>query len=366
MANDIQPIIIKKIKKAAHGHHGGAWKVAFADFVTAMMAFFMLMWLMGSTTQEQKQAISGYFQDPMGHKDGAGASDAVIDMGGGMNIPTGESESLEEGYPEDPGYHEPNPGAALEYEEDSEAELAAEVARLAALREQIIEAVSEDRNLAPFLDQLLIDITNEGLRIQIVDEDKRAMFDSGSAALEPFAEDLLRKVAGIVNTVPNRISISGHTDRRPFAGRTDGYGNWELSADRANAARRLLIEAGIEEAKVSRVVGLASSVLFDPADPDAPINRRISIVVLNKATDASIQEGEAALADQSEGEPAAEHSTEASMPDGSADEPLAGESAVAPATEAPIDEPVVKGAPADDRPRAARATHEDPARHGGA
>ncbi len=295
MANDIQPIIIKKIKKGGHGHHGGAWKVAFADFAVAMMAFFMLMWLMGSTTKEQKQAISGYFQDPMGHKDGAGASNSVIDMGGGMNIPTGESDSLEEGYPEEPGYHEPNPGAALEYEEDSAADLAAEAARLAELREEIIEAVSQDRKLAPFLDQLLIDITNEGLRIQIVDEDQRAMFDSGSARLEPFAEDLLSKVASVVNTVPNRISISGHTDRRPFAGRTDGYGNWELSADRANAARRLLIEAGVEEGKVSRVVGLASSVLFDPQDPNAPINRRISIVVLNRATDALIQEGEAAV-----------------------------------------------------------------------
>jgi chemotaxis protein MotB len=304
MANDIQPIIIKKVKKGGHGHHGGAWKVAFADFVTAMMAFFMLMWLMGSTTKEQKEAISGYFQDPMGHRDGAGASNAVIDMGGGMNIPTGTSDSLEEGYPEEPGYHEPNPGAALEYEEESEAELAAEAARLAELREEIIAAVSEDEKLAPFLDQLLIDITNEGLRIQIVDEEHRAMFDSGSARLEPFAEDLLRKVAGVVNSVPNRISISGHTDRRPFAGRTDGYGNWELSADRANAARRLLITAGVEESKVSRVVGLASSVLFDAEDPDAPINRRISIVVLNRATDALIQEGEAAVSDEATAAPA--------------------------------------------------------------
>jgi chemotaxis protein MotB len=297
MANDIQPIIIKKIKKAAHGHHGGAWKVAFADFVTAMMAFFMLMWLLGSTTPEQQKAISGYFNDPMGQKDGAGASNAVIDMGGGMNIPTGESDSLEEGYPEDPGYFEPNPGAALDYEEADEQ--AAELARLAELREELIEAVSNDPKLAPFLDQLLIDITNEGLRIQIVDEAQRAMFASGSARLEPFAAELLRKVAGIVNSVPNRISISGHTDRRPFAGRrTDGYGNWELSADRANAARRLLISAGVEEPKVSRVVGLASSVLFDPVDPNAPINRRISIVVLNKATDALIQEGESAATDE--------------------------------------------------------------------
>jgi len=316
MANDIQPIIIKKIKKGGHGHHGGAWKVAFADFAVAMMAFFMLMWLMGSTTKEQKQAISGYFQDPMGHKDGAGASNAVIDMGGGMNIPTGESESLEEGYPEDPGYQEPSSGASLEYEDDSEADRAAEVARLAELREEIIEAVSADKNLAPFLDQLLIDITNEGLRIQIVDEAQRAMFASGSARLEPFAEDLLSKVAGIVNTVPNRISISGHTDRRPFAGRTDGYGNWELSADRANAARRLLIDTGVEEAKISRVVGLASSVLFNPEDPNAPINRRISIVVLNKATDALIQEGEAATVDAVEG--------------GAASAPMAAEPAHAP------------------------------------
>ncbi|HAZ61655.1 MAG TPA: motility protein MotB [Gammaproteobacteria bacterium] len=310
MANDIQPIIIKKIKKGGHGHHGGAWKVAFADFAVAMMAFFMLMWLMGSTTKEQKQAISGYFQDPMGHKDGAGASNSVIDMGGGMNIPTGESDSLEEGYPEDPGYYEANPGAALEYEEETAADLAAEAARLAELREEIIEAVSQDKKLAPFLDQLLIDITNEGLRIQIVDEDQRAMFDSGSARLEPFAEDLLSKVASVVNTVPNRISISGHTDQRPFAGRTDGYGNWELSADRANAARRLLIEAGVEEGKVSRVVGLASSVLFDPQDPDAPINRRISIVVLNRATDALIQEGEAAVTETPAEAPGADEVTE--------------------------------------------------------
>jgi chemotaxis protein MotB len=289
MANDIQPIIIKKIKKAAHGHHGGAWKVAFADFVTAMMAFFMLMWLLGSTTPEQKAAIGDYFQDPMGT---GGASNAVIDMGGGMNIPSGQSDNEEENYREE-GESYPTFAEDLDYESDAESEAEREAQRLAELREELIKAVSDDPGIAPFLDQLLIDITNEGLRIQIVDEEKRAMFASGSATLERHAAELLGKVAQIVDAVPNRISISGHTDRRPFAGKgRAGYGNWELSADRANAARRELILSGLPEEKISRVVGLASSVLFSRDDPNAPINRRISIVVLNKATDALIQEGE--------------------------------------------------------------------------
>jgi len=283
----LAPIIIKKVKKR-HGHHGGSWKVAFADFATAMMAFFLLMWLMGSTTEEQKGAISEYFNNPSAVPGAStspapssiqgpgGASTSMIQLGGGMELHT-DSDS-EHGPPQQNGVVS-----------DDEAEKRAEQLdreRLNSLLRELKEAIDAREALARFKDQILLDITPEGVRIQIVDHDRRSMFPLGSARLEEFSAKILFELASIIKTVPNRISVSGHTDIKPYL--ANGYSNWELSADRANAARRALVTGGLPQEKVGRVVGLASSVLLDAAVPDSPVNRRISIIVMNRRTEEAI------------------------------------------------------------------------------
>ncbi len=289
-ASQVAPIIIKRVKKNLHGHHGGSWKVAFADFATAMMAFFLLLWLMGSTTEEQKGAISEYFNNPSAApgtstvpsptsiQGPGGASTSMIALGGGMEL---HRTATSQEQPADPAAQiTPNADEAEAIAERIDRE------RLEALLQQLREAIDQRESLAPFKDQILLDITPEGVRIQIIDHERRSMFPLGSAVLESFADKILRELTTIIDNVPNRISISGHTDIRPD-GRPN-YRNWELSADRANAARRSLIAGGLTQEKIGRVVGLASSVLLDPQVPDSPINRRISIVVMNKRTEDAI------------------------------------------------------------------------------
>jgi len=276
-----QPIVIKKIKKHGHGHHGGAWKVAFADFVTAMMAFFMLMWLMGSTTPEQKAGISDFFQNPSAVQGPGGASTSVIDLGGSApEMPRGQGENPMETNPE-----------SLDEEALEKLNEQREKERMESLLEELKEAVDKSQALKPFKDQLLLDITSEGLRIQIVDKENRPMFAAGSAALQDYTRGILREIVKVINEMPNKISLSGHTDQTPYASR-NGYSNWELSADRANAARRELVAAGLGEDKIGRVVGLASSVLFDKENPFNPINRRISLIVMNKQAEKAVSESE--------------------------------------------------------------------------
>lgn len=286
MIDKKQPIIIKKVFHGGHGHHGGAWKVAFADFVTAMMAFFMLMWLMGSTTKEERAAISEYFDNPSMSKGVSstpapsavqgpgGASTSLINLGGALDMPKEEQEKQK-----------------LKKEKEKE-EQEQEKKQLDNLMDSLKDAIEKSETLKPFKEQLLLDITDEGLRIQIVDKENRPMFASGDATLKHYTYDILRELARYMSAVPNHISITGHTDATPF--RRENYGNWELSADRANAARRVLVDNGVAEEKVGRVVGLASSVLFDKADPKNPVNRRISIIVMNKKTEEAISKGEAA------------------------------------------------------------------------
>ena len=293
MAVESPPIIIKKIRKGGHGHHGGAWKVAFADFVTAMMAFFMLLWLMAETTPQQKQAISNYMQDPItaSGPGGAGAN-PVIDGGAGLLDNAGKSVTPQENKPET---EEPKEPTTPEEEARKIAE-AVERQQLETLREQMEQALSAQA-LQPYKDQLLLDITSEGLRIQIVDKENRPMFAQGSPVLQSYTREILHEIVKVIKTVPNKISISGHTDRTPYAA-TNGYSNWELSADRANAARRELLAGGLEEDKLGRVVGLSSSVLFDKQNPFNPTNRRISIIVMNKAAEEAVTHGEGAQEDQ--------------------------------------------------------------------
>ncbi len=309
MANDNQPIIIKRIKKGGHGHHGGSWKVAFADFVTAMMAFFMLMWLLGSTTPEQKAAISDYFNNPSAVPGPGGASNSMIKNGGEMDVPTGEGMNPQQhNKPGEIETESDDANAGKATLEDITAEELEEMARkkerdeMESLLEDLKKSTQAGQALAPFKDQLLLDITSEGLRIQIVDKENRPMFDSGSANLKSYTQTILKEVSRVINKSGNRISISGHTDRTPFAG-SNGYSNWELSADRANAARRTLVEAGLNEAKIGRVVGLSDSVLFDRTNPYNPINRRISIVVMNRDTEKAVSEGEGAAAPEANNTP---------------------------------------------------------------
>ena len=284
-----QPILVKRVKKVAGGHHGGAWKIAFADFATAMMAFFLVMWLMSSATPEQKKAISGYFQDPIGFTESA--SPYVIDLGG---TPTpAPDRTLNPELKDAPDSQE----AAVDAQQDqaeidaSQAEALAEQVereRLEMLLQELQTKVEENPELQKFKDQILFEITQDGLRIQIMDAENRPMFDLGSARLQPYFEDILLILADTIKAVPNKISVSGHTDAKPFAGAGD-FGNWELSANRANAARRALVAGGYPDESVARVVGYASSALFDRKDPFNPVNRRIDIIVLTKKAQRAIE-----------------------------------------------------------------------------
>ncbi|MDG1582567.1 flagellar motor protein MotB [Pseudomonas sp. GOM6] len=285
-----QPILVKRVKKVAGGHHGGAWKIAFADFATAMMAFFLVMWLMSSATPEQKKAISGYFQDPIGFTESA--SPYVIDLGG---TPTpAPDRTLNPEMKDAPDAAE----SAVDAESDQEASVNKEQAeslaeqiereRLELLLQELQTKVDENPQLQKFKDQILFEITQDGLRIQIMDAENRPMFDIGSARLQPYFEDILLILAETIKEVPNKISVSGHTDAKPFAG-TGEFGNWELSANRANAARRTLVAGGYPDDNVARVVGYASSALFDRNDPFNPVNRRIDIIVLTKRAQRAIE-----------------------------------------------------------------------------
>ncbi len=273
-----QTIIVKKIKKGGHGHHGGAWKVAFADFAVAMMAFFLLLWLIASTTKEEKAGLSEYFSPPtQGLADGAGSSADLIDMGGGQKISQGD-DSKENAM-------KPRASTADEIQQAA----MAEKERLESLMEELKKAIDASQALKPFKDQLLLDITSEGLRVQIVDKENRPMFDSGSAELKGYTKEILHELAKTINTVPNRISLTGHTDATRFVSqKKKNYSNWELSADRANASRRELIIGGMASEKIVKVVGLASMVLFNKAEPRHPINRRIAIIVMNKAAEKAL------------------------------------------------------------------------------
>ena len=278
--DNTQPIIVKRVKKVAGGHHGGAWKIAFADFATAMMAFFLVMWLMSSATPEQKRAISGYFQDPIGFTESA--SPHVIDLGG---TPTPSPDrTLNE---QVDAQEEQTPPSLDEDQVQTFAEQL-ERERLELLLQELQNKVDENPELQKFKDQILFEITQDGLRIQIMDAENRPMFDLGSAQLQVYFEDILLAMGDTIRGVPNKISISGHTDAKPFSGRGD-FGNWELSSGRANAARRTLVAGGYPEEQIARVVGYASSALFDRENPLNPVNRRIDILVLTKRAQRSIE-----------------------------------------------------------------------------
>lgn len=281
-SEEVRPIIVKRIKKVAGGAHGGAWKIAYADFVTAMMAFFLLMWLLGSTTKGTLQGIAEYFQTPlkvaMNGGEGSGDSSSII-KGGGKDLTASEGQTKKS----DAVKNKKNYSI-----KDAEATLAmADAAHLKQLKEKIEAVIDANPTLKQYKKQLVLDMTTDGLRIQIVDDQNRPMFASAKADLQPYTKELLDEIGVALNEVPNRISISGHTDATPYSSGVHGYSNWELSADRANATRRELIAAGMDAGKMLRVIGLSSSVLFNKENPVDPINRRISIIVMNKRAELS-------------------------------------------------------------------------------
>jgi chemotaxis protein MotB len=283
-----KPIVVKRIKKVVGGHHGGAWKIAYADFVTAMMAFFLLMWLLGSTSRGDLNGISEYFKTPLyvalSGGSGSGDSSSII-KGGGQYLTRSEGQVKEgELTPEKKII---NIKAAQQ--EVLRLERQKEIDKLKELKSRIEQMIDNNAKLKQFKSQILLDLTTEGLRIQIVDEQNRPMFQSGRAQLEPYTKDILQEIGKMLNEVPNKVSLSGHTDAASYSGGGKGYSNWELSADRANASRRELIAGGMAEEKIVRVVGLSSAVLFNKDDPLNPVNRRISLIVMNKKAEEAAQ-----------------------------------------------------------------------------
>ena len=289
----LRPIIVKRIKKGGGGHHGGAWKIAYADFVTAMMAFFLLMWLLGSTSKGDMSGIAEYFKTPlkvaMQGGSGSGDSSSVI-QGGGRDLTRKDGQQKKGDNPTPKKSY--NLGAA-------KAELERlELSRLQGLKAKIEGIIQSSATMKQYKNQLLLDITTDGLRIQIVDEQNRAMFALAKAELQPYTKEILLEIGRTLNDMPNKISLSGHTDAAPYSSGEKGYSNWELSADRANASRRALIAGGMDDTKVLRVVGLSSAVPFNAAEPLSPVNRRISIIVMNKKAEESVtKEGVAPAAE---------------------------------------------------------------------
>ncbi len=277
-AKKLQPIIIKRVKKGGHAAHGGAWKIAYADFVTAMMAFFLLMWLLGSTSEGDKKGIADYFGSPLkvsmlGGGSGSGDSSHVV-QGGGQDL-TRTTGQVKRGEVE-------AERATVNLRVLKEEQIKAEIARLEDLKRKVEEKIAGNAALAGLSAQIRLDMTHEGLRIQIVDAENRPMFPSGSAVVQPYMQALLREIGSVLGEVPNRLTLEGHTDAVPFPGGERGYSNWELSADRANSSRRELVLGGLPEDRMLRVQGLASSQPFDRQAPEAPSNRRISIIVMNR------------------------------------------------------------------------------------
>jgi chemotaxis protein MotB len=277
-AKKLQPIIVKKVKRGGHAHRGGAWKIAYADFVTAMMAFFLLMWLLGSTSEGDKKGLSDYFRAPlkvaMTGGSGAGASNSIL-PGGGADLAK-QAGQAQQGDGNDPIKKK----RAID---TLKAEMAKQDARrMASLSAKISAVISNNPKLVQFSSQIRLETTPDGLQIQIVDDQKRPMFDSGSAIVKPYMKDILREIGAALIGVENKISLDGHTDQAPYGSGERGYSNWELSADRANASRRELVAAGLPDDKLARVTGMASSILLEPESPLSPANRRISIIVMTR------------------------------------------------------------------------------------
>ncbi|WP_313015007.1 flagellar motor protein MotB [Brevundimonas sp.] len=284
-----RPILIKKVKKVSGGgHHGGAWKVAYADFVTAMMAFFLLMWLINTTDPEQKRGIAEYFAPASVSETTSGSGGILGGTALGDDGPksSGSQSVLQELAPEAPATDQTGPSANLSSASDAalQAEMQKrEAAEFASAAESLRQAMQSMPELAELSKQLIVDQTPEGLRIQLVDQEGRSMFDNNSARPNARAQVLLRAVSKVINQLPNRISITGHTSATAGSNRASAPADWSLSSDRANASRLVLQSAGVDADRIYSVAGKAGSDPLYPDDPSLAGNRRIAIVLLREA-----------------------------------------------------------------------------------
>lgn len=285
--DDKAPIIVKKVKKGGGGHHGGAWKIAYADFVTAMMAFFLVMWLVNAADEKTKKALGKYFSPTISSRVRLITSD--MPARGSSNFLAGASISSSPGASnsgskpddqvstDDTG-SEQSPQDTVESDLDKE-----DGGAFDAATEDIRDSLAGLTDLEQINDSVLIDVTHEGLRIQIVDAEGREMFKSGSAEPQPHALEVMKTIGGIIRELPNKISYRGHTDSVPLKSQDGQYTNWELSSDRAQTLRRVLEEAGVEEERVINVQGRAYKNPLDKGDTASPRNRRVSMILLRQS-----------------------------------------------------------------------------------
>lgn len=262
-----RPIIVKR-KKKVNSHHGGAWKIAFADFMTAMMALFLVLWIIALADPITTKSIAEYFRTPL-----------VVALAGG-DRDTASTSAIPGGGP-DPAYHE---GEVRMIDLLQESRSNQERDHLLELKRILTEAFEIDDKFKDIQSQIIIDLIPEGLRIQLVDSEQRPMFEVGSAVVAPYMKDILQVIAPILNDIPNSLQISGHTDSRPYMGGYKGYSNWELSSDRANASRREMVAGGLNNQKLIRVSGMSDMLPFDQADKDMldSRHRRIAIIVMDR------------------------------------------------------------------------------------
>ncbi len=295
--NPNRPVIIKRVvEDGHHGHHGGAWKVAYADFVTAMMAFFLMLWLLSTSSEDTLKGLAEYFTDASANEGTPGGVGGVLN---GISVlparpifdqPSSSPAAAQRALPAmavDPEHldsEDYQPARSASPHEGDDVDPGAqwerrEQARFETAREAIFRELERTPDLGALADSLVVESTPEGLRIQMLDRENQPMFPLGTDRLLPQTQALLRVVTQAILPLPNRVSIRGHTDSRPFAGR--GYDNWRLSTDRANATRLAMLDAGLPPQRVADVIGKGDSEHLFPADPQDPRNRRISIVLLN-------------------------------------------------------------------------------------
>jgi chemotaxis protein MotB len=268
-------VVVRKRSKHKHSHHGGSWKIAYADFMTAMMAFFLVMWLVSSSNPSRKQQIADYFKMPlkvsMTNGKQESQSDSIIPGGG------------DDFFKEDGEVRKSSTQKKVAPKAES---------NLKSAKDKLENLIQIDPRLSDFKSNIRISLTDDGLLIQIVDSKERPMFLLGKKNLEPYMQGILQALVPVINELPNKISITGHTDALPYAGGEGGYSNWELSSDRANASRRTLVAAGLGQNKILRVVGTADTMVLTDTDSSDPANRRISILVLSQKKEKSIIEEE--------------------------------------------------------------------------
>ena len=274
MKNQAHPIVVVRRRKSKHHAQGGhgSWKIAYADFMTAMMAFFLVMWLISISSPKELAQIADYFRTPLAQAitGGQRLSDSYSPVPGGGDDVTQQQ------------------GEVKKQPSIEELRKRMESNRLKRIKGDLDQLIESDPKLRALRPHLQIKLVQEGLRIQIIDSQNRPMFKTGSAEVEPYMRDILRKIAPVLNDLPNRISLSGHTDDLPYPNGERGYSNWELSAERANASRRELVAGGLDEGKVLRVIGMSSTMVLSNRGAGDAINRRISLLVLNKQTESAI------------------------------------------------------------------------------